>query len=249
MQKLLKLEPNQPRITNYISIPIKVQEILQHSSTKESPDVDKDEDQAFQFSTELLKKLIDNAQNNCSLVPKARRHNEIVISYSLSLLVMIGPSAYKLIHANMLEAFPSLSTVEREASKRYHPLKEGEFLFDKLAAHLDAYQATRIISISEDATRVVSRVEHDGSSDRIVGFVLPLSNDSLPQQNTLLPAHLKALMDVSKKVTSIYIYVAQAMSLNVQPFCLALIGSDNCFNATVVLKEGNTLLRNALHVA
>lgn len=72
-------------------------------------------------------------------MPKARRHNEIVISYSLSLLVMIGPSAYKLIHANMPEAFPSLSTMEREASKRYHPLKEGEFLFDKLAAHLDAY--------------------------------------------------------------------------------------------------------------
>ena len=76
----------------------------------------------------------------------------------------------------MPEAFPSLSTVEREASKRYHPLKEGEFLFDKLAAHLDTYKAPRI---SEDVTRVVSRVEYDGSND----FVLPLSNDSLPQQN------------------------------------------------------------------
>jgi len=183
VQKLLKLEPNQPRITDYISIPTKVQEILQQYS-KESPDVENDEDQELKFSTELFKKLIENAQNNCRLVPKARRHNEIVKSYSLSLLVMVGPSSYKLIHANMPEAFPSLSTVEREASKRYHPLKEGEFLFDKLAAHLDAYRAPpRIISISEDATRVVSRVEYDGSNDRIVGFVLPLSNDSLPQQN------------------------------------------------------------------
>ena len=224
----MKFEPNQPKITNYISIPIKVQEILQHSSTKESPDVDKDEDQAFKFSTELFKKLIDNAQNNCSLVPKARRHNEIVKSYSLSLLVMIGPSAYKLIHANMPEAFPSLSTVEREASKRYHPLKEGEFLFDKLAAHLDAYQAPRVISISEDATRVVSRVEYDGSSDRIVGFVLPLSNDSLPQQNRFTATTFEDVDEMfkrSKKATSAYIYVAQAMSLNVPPFCLAITAS------------------------
>jgi len=134
VQKLLKLEPNQPRITDYISIPTKVQEILQQYS-KESPDVEKDEDQELKFSTELFKKLIENAQNNCRLVPKARRHNEIVKSYSLSLLVMVGPSSYNLIHANMPEAFPSLSTVEREASKCYHPLKEGEFLFDKLAAH------------------------------------------------------------------------------------------------------------------
>ena len=89
-------------------------------------------------------KLFKNVQNNCRLVPQARRHNEIVKSYSLSLLVMVGQSSYKLIHANMPEAFPSLSTVEREASKHYHPLKEGEFLFDKLAAHLDAYKAPRI---------------------------------------------------------------------------------------------------------
>ena len=62
-QKLLKLEPNQPKITDYISIPTKVQDILQHNS-KELRDVDIDEDRALKFSTELFKKLIENAQNN-----------------------------------------------------------------------------------------------------------------------------------------------------------------------------------------
>ena len=159
---------------------------------------------------------------------------------------MIGPSAYKLIHANMPEAFPSLSTVEREASKRYHPLKEGEFLFDKLAAHLDAYNAPRMISISEDATRVVSRVEYDGNSDSIVGFVLPISEDSLPKQNLFSATTLEEIEQIfasSKKATSAYIYVAQAISLNVPPFCLALIGSDNCFDATVVLKRWEYIIK------
>ena len=32
---------------------------------------------------------------------------------------MVGPSAYKLLHANMPEVLPSLSTVERDAKKRY----------------------------------------------------------------------------------------------------------------------------------
>jgi len=47
------------------------------------------------------------------MIPQGRRHNEIMKKFSLSLLLMIGPSAYKLIHTNMPEAFPSLSTVER----------------------------------------------------------------------------------------------------------------------------------------
>jgi len=37
--------------------------------------------------------------------------------------------------------------------------------------------------------------------------------------------------------------VAQALSLNVPPFCLALIGSDNCFDATVVLKRWEYIIK------
>ena len=79
------------------------------------------------FSTELFKKLMENAQRNCSIMPQGRRHSEIMKKFSLSLLLMIGPSAYKLMHINMPEAFPLLSTVVREANKHYQPLKEGEF--------------------------------------------------------------------------------------------------------------------------
>ena len=58
------------------------------------------------FSTELFKKLMENAQRNCSIMPQGRRHSEIMKKFSLSLLLMIGPSAYKLMHTNMPEAFP-----------------------------------------------------------------------------------------------------------------------------------------------
>jgi len=112
------------------------------------------------FSTTLFNKLLMNAQNNCSSVPQGRRHSEVLKKFGLSVWLTGGSSAYKLLHANMPEGFPSLSTVEREAKKRYTVPCEGEFLFDKLLAHLEAYSAERIVSISEDATRVVSRVEY-----------------------------------------------------------------------------------------
>ena len=188
------------------------------------------------FSTKLLKKLMENAQRNCSIMPQGRRHSEIMKKFSLSLLLMIGPSAYKLIHINMPEAFPSLSTVEREANKHYQPLKEGEFLFDKLLAHLDAYNAPRVISISGDATGVVSRIDYDGNSDSIVGFVLPLNEKSLPEHDYFKATsfeRIEQMFTMSRKSTNAYIY----MALNVPPFCLAVIGTDNCFDATVILKR------------
>ena len=132
------------------------------------------------FSTSLFKQLLLNAQKNCSASPKGRRHNEIIKKFSLSLFLTIGPSAYELLHINMPEAIPSLSTVEREANRRYSPLGEGKFIFDKLLVHLEGYNAEKIVSISEDATRIISRVEYDSSSNKIVGFVLPLDSNSLP---------------------------------------------------------------------
>ena len=113
-------------------------------------------------------------------------------------------------------------------------------MFDKLSAHLDAYNAPHVISISEDATRVVSRIDYDGNSDSIVGFVLPLGDDSLPEHGCFDATSFERIEEVfstAKKSTNAYIYMAQAMSLNVPPFCLAVIGTDNCFDATVVMKR------------
>ena len=190
------------------------------------------------YSTELFNKLLTNAKNNCSSLPTGRRHNEIIKKFSLSLWLMVGPSAYKLVHANMPEALPSLSTVERDAKKRYTVPSEGEFQFDKLVAHLEAYNAERIVTISEDATRVVTRVEYDDTSDKIVGFVLPLDDNGLPMKDYFGATSLDDIEQMfrsSKKASNAYIYMVQAMSPNVPPFCLALVGTDNCFDANTVL--------------
>ena len=154
-----------------------IEDVLQiKSTTGETPMVKN-------YSTELFNKLLTNAKNNCSSLPTGRRHNETIKKFSLSLWLIVGPSAYKLLHANMPEALPFLSTVERDAKKRYTVPSEGEFQFDKLVAHLEAYNAERIVTISEDATRVVTRVEYDDTSDKIVGFVLPLDDNGLPMKD------------------------------------------------------------------
>ena len=92
-------------------------------------------------------------------------------------------------------------------------------------------------SISEDATRVISRVEYDQAKDKLVGFVLPIDKDSLSLSGSFQASSLstiEAMFENNKKASSAYVYMAQTLSPNTPPFCLCLIGTDNCFDANMV---------------
>ena len=158
--------------------------------------------------------------------------------FCTSVLFMAGTSAYELLHKNMPLALPSVSTIKREIRKSFNSLAEGYFQFDQLLDHLNAYSAAKAISVSEDATRVVSRVEYDSNTDRLVGLVLPVDKNFIPIPNAFCATSFEQIEEIfmkESKASYAYLYMAQALSSGVPPFCLALIGSDNRFtNKTVV---------------
>ena len=92
-------------------------------------------------------------------------------------MLQAGSTGYQLLHKNMPKALASLSTVQREAAKQFNPLSEGEFVFDQLSVHLESCNAPKIVSILEDAIRVIPRIEYDPNSNKVVGFVLPLDTE------------------------------------------------------------------------
>ena len=89
--------------------------------------------------------------------------------------------AYDLIHRNMPTALPSLRTVQREVHNEYQTISEGYFQFDGLEKFLTQHCIShKVISISEGATRIITRIDYDSESDRLVGFVLPCNDKGLP---------------------------------------------------------------------
>ena len=148
--------------------------------------------------------------------------------------------AYNMIQKNMEDALPSLRTVQRTIHSEYHPLSEGQFQFDGLVNHLNKYNAPFVVAISEDATRVIARVEYDRENDRMVGFVLPCNENGLPLPNSFLATSFEVIeqcfrtCEVSKFA---YIYVAQCVSPTVPAYCLACMGTNNSFTATDFLKR------------
>ena len=94
----------------------------------------------------------------------------------------------------MAEALLSLSTVKHIVHNDYRSIGEGEFRFDSLLNYLVGTGVSKvIISIGEDATRVISRVEYDSKTNRCVGFVLPIGSDGLPLNDEFLALSFESM--------------------------------------------------------
>ena len=213
-KKYLKPIPDQPLITNYIKIVSDIELSIQQNP-KLSSLIKANCDNKVEFSTAVLQRLFTNASNNAKQLPKQRRHDETIKKFSISLFFLAGPAAYEMLHQNLPEALPSLSLVKKEMRKHYSNFTEGVFRFDKLSVHLDAYQAPRVISISEDATRIISRIEYEPTTDKLVGFVLPVDENFLPLTESFIATsfeQIEAMFHNEPRSTYTYVYVAQPMA-------------------------------------
>lgn len=104
------------------------------------------------------------------------------------------------LHQNMLDALPSLRTVQRMIHADYHPIAEGQLQFDELVIHLTKHNAPFVVAISEDATRIIARVEYDVETNRMVGFVLLCDDNGMPMADSFWQHHLKPLKNASSLI-------------------------------------------------
>ena len=186
----------------------------------------------------VLKQIIVNAEKNVGKFKTQQRHPEILKKFSTVLFILAGPLAYELIQQNMPEALPCVRTVQSAIHSEYETMHEGVFRFDELRRHLDQYNAPLCISIAEDATRVIGRVDYDRETDRCVGFVLPSNENGLPIVDSFMAVSFAAIekMFCENAVSKYaYVYMAQPLCSSIPPICLACLGTDNKFKAEDVM--------------
>ena len=140
----------------------------------------------------------------------------------------------------MPEGLPSLRSVQNILLNEYRPIHEGNFRFQELLQHLESYGAPKLVSIGEDATRVISRIDYDNETDRLVGFVLPCDDSGLPVVDTYLAVSFDSIKESfsnGEVAKYAFVYMAQPLCQNVPAFCLACLVTDNKFTAEQVLKR------------
>ena len=101
------------------------------------------------------------------------------------------------------------------------------------------------MSIGEDATRVTSKVEYDSNTNRLVGFVLPLNKEGLPLTDSFLATSFESIeaFATGTKANYAFTYMVQPLSEGAPSFCLACIGTDNRFDAVVVLNRWSHIFK------
>ena len=102
-----------------------------------------------------------------------------------------------------------------------------------------------VVTVGEDATRVIARVEYDYETDRCVGFVLPTSKTGLPLADSFIAvsfAAVESMFSTNEISKYAYVYIVQPLGENIPPFCLACIGTNNKF--TFETADGSTYSTN-----
>ena len=192
--------------------------------------------------TPIMKQMLLHADKNVCKYPTQRRHSELLKKFATALFIYSGPLCYEFIHQNMPHALPSLRTTQRIIHSQYKIMDEGRFRFSDLVEHINDHNAPKIVSIGEDATRVIGRVDYDSETDRCAGFVLPVDDCGLPLVDSFLATSFSAIENMFKSgsiAKYAYVYMAQPLAVNVPPFCLTCFGSDQKFTAEHVLQRWN----------
>ena len=246
-------DPLQTRITDYwnlsdidnvqrlVSENRRLSMLLQQFSTVENSELVPENS----FGT-ILKQLFLSAEKNRECCPTHRRHPSILKKFATIVYILAGPMAYELIQQNMPQALPSIRTVQSAIHSEYKTISEGCFRFDELREHLNQYDAPLFVSIAEDATRIVGRVEYDSETNRCVGFVLPLDENGLPKGDSFLATSFSGIesMFLNNAVAKYaYVYMTQSLCTEVPPFCLACIGTNNKFDSMAIMQRWQYIVR------
>lgn len=189
----------------------------------------------------FLNRLLANALRNTSRKKEGHRYDDLDKLFASYLRMIIGPMAYETLYRNLEGALPALSSANRYIRASNCHTTEGILRCDELRVYLKERKQPPVVSLSEDATRIVGKVQYDSTSNQLVGFVLPTNNKSgMPIPFAFPARNAMEIVDhfTNGNAVASFLNVVMAQPLDgAPPFCLLLYGSDNKYTADDVKKR------------
>lgn len=183
----------------------------------------------------FLKILLSNAHQNSDRRPGGYRYDPDIRKFAMYLRMIMGSLAYQTLQANLEGAIPSLPSINRYIQSSHYHITEGVLRTDELRNYLNERSLPNVVCLSEDATRVVGRVQYDSRTNQIVGFTLPIHSKSGIPIPFKFPARTATEMlnhfKTGSVSTNLIVVMAQPVEQTASPFCLLLFGSDSKYSA------------------
>lgn len=106
---------------------------------------------------------------------------------------------------------------------------------DELRVYLESRNLSMFVSLSEDATRIVDKVQYDSTTNQLIGFVAKINEaNGMPIPLNFPARNADEIFNHFSNENAVSTYVnvvmAQQLSKNATPFCLLVFGSDNTYS-------------------
>lgn len=145
------------------------------------------------------------------------------------------PLAYETLQRNLEAALPSLPSTNRYIRASNCNISEGILRCEELRIYLSDRKLPMTVSLSEDATRIIDKVQYDPNTNQLIGFVLPINDtNGLPIPFKFPARNADDIFShfSGENTVSSFLNVVVAQPLAVAPrFCLLIYGSDCRYSA------------------
>ena len=105
------------------------------------------------------------------------------------------------------------------------------------------------VTLSEDATAIIAKLEYDVTLNSIIGFSLPLGTNGLPDASDAVVLGAEQIINkinIFEKATVAFVVMAQPLSDHVPPKRICSFGSNNRFTTINVHNPLSSIVK-ALH--
>lgn len=191
----------------------------------------------------FLNKLQDAANRNSKRKKGGYRFDSDMKLFAAYLRTIIGKLGYETIEKNLPCALPSLPSTNRYIQASNCKVYEGILRSEELLIHLESRKLPLIVSLSEDATRIVGQIQYCSVTNQLIGFTLPISDENgMPTPFSFPARNAQEILShfTGQNNTSNFLNIVMAQPLgDVPPFCLMMYGSDNKCDTNDVVNRWN----------
>lgn len=189
----------------------------------------------------LLKKLLSSADQNSTKKKGGYRFSKEIQHFTTYLRLIVGKLGYETLHRNLEPAIPSLPSIDRYIRSSHFNITPAVLRTEELLQYLEQRNLPKIVSLSEDMTRIVGRIQYDSRTNQLFGFTHPINRATgMPVPHTFPARHAREIMNhfVNGTVAGyLNVVMAQPIANNASAFCLLLYASDNKFTANNVVRR------------
>lgn len=190
----------------------------------------------------FLKKLLAAFDRNSQRKKGGYRYDDDIKLFAAYLRMISGPLAYQTLQKNLQSVLPSLPSTNRYINASNYRIVEGIPRYDELLVYLKQRNLPLVVSLSEDATRIVGKVQYDSSANQLVGFVQPINIQtgmpiafSYPARSA--PEILGHFSSGNEASAFINVIMVQPIEKKAPAFCLLLFGSNNRYSSSDVARR------------